>query len=89
VLLGKLPMDDPRVRRARARLFGSWEMNWIAFNYAHDVTLPESTRAPLVHFMYPVLCENSAEVRSLVTLSSATALRRYDSEPVIPYCLSP
>jgi len=28
VLLGKLPMDDPRVRRARARLFGSWDARY-------------------------------------------------------------
>jgi choline dehydrogenase-like flavoprotein len=25
------------VKQARARLFGSWEMNWMAYNFAHDV----------------------------------------------------
>jgi transglutaminase-like putative cysteine protease len=50
---GHLAMDDEKVRSARARLFGSWEMNWIAFNYAHDVTLPRSRRGPLGFFMYP------------------------------------
>ena len=46
-------MTDERVKRARARLFGSWEMNWIAYNYAHDVLLPASSRGPLPYFMYP------------------------------------
>ena len=39
--------------RARQRLFGSWEMNWIAYNDAYDVTLPGSTRGALPYFMYP------------------------------------
>jgi len=62
---GKLPMDDPRVQRTRSRLFGSWEMNWIAFNYAHDVTLPESTHAPLVYFMYPQAETEDGRIDSL------------------------
>src|ERR1035437_2271998 len=37
---GNRPLDDPMVASARARLFGSWEMNWIAYNFAHDVVLP-------------------------------------------------
>jgi len=41
------------VRRARAALFGSWEMNWIGFNFAHDVVLPGSARRPVGYFMYP------------------------------------
>jgi hypothetical protein len=28
-------------------------MNWMAFNYAHDVELPGSAGKPLVYFMYP------------------------------------
>jgi transglutaminase-like putative cysteine protease len=50
---GNLAMTDQRVTAARQRLFGSWEMNWIAFNVAHDVTLPGSARGPLPYFMYP------------------------------------
>ena len=38
---------------ARARLFGSWEMNWIAYNSAHDVTLRGSRRGAIPFFMYP------------------------------------
>jgi hypothetical protein len=41
------------VKRARTRLFGSWEMNWMAFNFAHDVALPGSTGGPVGFFMYP------------------------------------
>jgi transglutaminase-like putative cysteine protease len=50
---GNLPMSDARVKRVRAQLFGSWEMNWIAYNVAHDVALPGSKHAPLPYFMYP------------------------------------
>ena len=50
---GGLPLDDLRVRAARSRLFGSWEMNWIGYNFAHDVRLPGSTRAPDPFLMYP------------------------------------
>ena len=28
-------------------------MNWMAYNYAHDVSLPGSAKQPLVYFMYP------------------------------------
>jgi transglutaminase-like putative cysteine protease len=50
---GHLAIDHEKVRSARARLFGSWEMNWIAFNYSHDVLLPKSKRGTLGFFMYP------------------------------------
>jgi len=50
---GNRALDDELVKQTRARLFGSWEMNWIAYNFAHDVALPGSTRALLGFFMYP------------------------------------
>jgi len=50
---GNLPLEDEMVKKARARLFGSWEMNWMAYNFAHDVTLPGSSGAPIAFFMYP------------------------------------
>jgi len=50
---GNRPLDDDMVTAARARLFGSWEMNWMAYNFAHDVALPGSTGAPVGFFMYP------------------------------------
>jgi transglutaminase-like putative cysteine protease len=50
---GNRPLDDEMVKKARTRLFGSWEMNWMAFNFAGDVALPGSNGAPLPFFMYP------------------------------------
>ena len=50
---GNRPLHDEMVEKARARLFGSWEMNWIAYNFAHDVALPGSTGAPVGFLMYP------------------------------------
>jgi transglutaminase-like putative cysteine protease len=50
---GNRPLNDEMVAKARTRLFGSWEMNWMAYNYAHDIALPGSDKPPLVYFMYP------------------------------------
>jgi transglutaminase-like putative cysteine protease len=50
---GRLPITDAKVRDARARLFGSWEMNWVGYNTAQDVVLPGAKRGPLGFFMYP------------------------------------
>jgi transglutaminase-like putative cysteine protease len=50
---GNRSLDDDMVKNARARLFGSWEMNWVAYNFAHDVALPGSNGAPVGFLMYP------------------------------------
>jgi transglutaminase-like putative cysteine protease len=50
---GNRPLSDEMVSKVRKRLFGSWEMNWMAYNYAPDVALPGSAKQPLVYFMYP------------------------------------
>jgi transglutaminase-like putative cysteine protease len=50
---GNRPLDDEMVKKARMHLFGSWEMNWMAYNFAHDVVLPGSNGAPIGFFMYP------------------------------------
>lgn len=50
---GNLKLDDDMVVKARKRLFGFWEMNWMSYNFAHDVALPGSALPPLVYFMYP------------------------------------
>ena len=50
---GNRPLDDEMVQQARARLFGSWEMNWMAYNFAHDVALPGSQGEPVPFLMYP------------------------------------
>ncbi len=48
-----LKLEDPIVQKARTKLFGAWEMNWLPFNYAHDVSLPNSTGPVLPFLMYP------------------------------------
>jgi transglutaminase-like putative cysteine protease len=50
---GGLPLSDPTVERARKKLFGAWEMNYLAFNHAHDVALPGSAHGPVDFLMYP------------------------------------
>src|SRR5208282_879385 len=48
-----LAIDDPKVVAARKVLFGSWETNWLAYNFAHDVALPGSSGPKLGFLMYP------------------------------------
>ena len=50
---GNLSLSDPKVKLAREKLFGAWEMNWVAFNYGHDVKLPGSSGAAIPFLMYP------------------------------------
>lgn len=67
---GWIPVDPADVRKIMleeppARLFGSWEMNWMAYNFAHDVTLPGSTGAPVAFFMYPQAETSAGRLDSL------------------------
>jgi hypothetical protein len=48
-----LAINDPKVVAARAALFGAWETNWLAYNFAHDVALPGSKGPKLGFLMYP------------------------------------
>jgi transglutaminase-like putative cysteine protease len=50
---GNLPLTHPKVDTAHKRLFGHWEMNWIAYNMGHDISLPNSKGAKLPYLMYP------------------------------------
>jgi transglutaminase-like putative cysteine protease len=49
---GNLQINDPKVVAARKRLFGAWEMNWLPYNTAHDVILPNSL-TKVAYLMYP------------------------------------
>jgi transglutaminase-like putative cysteine protease len=49
----QLPLDDPKVQKVRAKLFGAWEMNWLLYNYSHDVKLPYSNGPEIGFLMYP------------------------------------
>jgi transglutaminase-like putative cysteine protease len=50
---GNLTIGDPKVEAARTALFGSWETNWLAYNFAHDIALPGSDGPRLGFLMYP------------------------------------
>ncbi|MBA4142226.1 MAG: transglutaminase family protein [Nitrosospira sp.] len=50
----ELPVTHPRVVELREKLFGSWEMNWVAYNHGRDITLArDSVLGELPFFMYP------------------------------------
>jgi transglutaminase-like putative cysteine protease len=53
-------LADPVVPPVRAKLFGAWEMNWLAYNEAHDVRLPGSSGPAVAFLMYPQ-AENGKE----------------------------
>jgi len=46
-------LADPLVPAVRQKLFGAWEMNWLAYNRAHDVVLPGSKGPKVGFLMYP------------------------------------
>lgn len=50
---GGLPLSSPKVRAARAMLWGGWEMNWLVYNHGHDVALPGARGLPVAFLMYP------------------------------------
>jgi transglutaminase-like putative cysteine protease len=50
---GNRPLSDPKVQEARKKLFGYWEMNWLAYNRAHDLALPGASGWKVPYFMYP------------------------------------
>jgi transglutaminase-like putative cysteine protease len=49
-----LPIDHPLIAAVRPKLFGGWEGNWLGYNTAHDVALPNATKGGKIGFlMYP------------------------------------
>ncbi|HUF80275.1 MAG TPA: transglutaminase domain-containing protein [Burkholderiales bacterium] len=49
---GNLAVNDPKVVAMRKKLFGAWEMNWLAYNTAHGVRLPHSkTQVPYLMYV--------------------------------------
>ena len=45
--------SHPVVAPVKKALFGGWEGNWLAYNTAHDIALPNSTGPKLGFLMYP------------------------------------
>ena len=53
-LAEKLTNEDKKVQDVKKYFFGSWEMNWVAFNSARDFILtPKPTQFPLNMLGYP------------------------------------
>jgi transglutaminase-like putative cysteine protease len=70
VMRQELPdwVKDPRhpvVAPVKAALFGGWEGNWMAYNFAHDVALPGSRGAKVGFLMYPQAETRGERVDSL------------------------
>jgi transglutaminase-like putative cysteine protease len=78
---GHRSLDDEMVKRARSRLFGSWEMNWMAFNFAHDVTLPGSSGKPVPFLMYPEAETENGRVDSLDADSFRYEITSHENKP--------
>jgi transglutaminase-like putative cysteine protease len=53
ILEEELAAGSPRIGEISKKLFGSWEMNWVAFNSARDFALPGSAQENLNYLMYP------------------------------------
>lgn len=50
---GWVKIDHPLIAPVRPKLFGGWEGNWLAYNVAHDVTLPKAQAGKIGFLMYP------------------------------------
>jgi transglutaminase-like putative cysteine protease len=64
---GNLSLESNIVGTARMRLFGSWETNWMAYNFAHDVALAGSREGNIPFLMYPQTETAAGRVDSLDT----------------------
>jgi transglutaminase-like putative cysteine protease len=76
-----LAMNDHKVIGARKALFGSWEGNWLAYNFGHDITLPGSSGPKIGFLMYPQVetastrldCLDADSVRYGITAKELTS----------------
>lgn len=57
--------DHPVVAPVRKALFGGWEGNWMAYNFAHDLKLPGKGIGKVGFFMYPQAESNGEAYDSL------------------------
>lgn len=55
---------NPVVAPVNKALFGGWEGNWMAYNTAHDLVLPNAKGEPVGFFMYPTAENDSGRFDS-------------------------
>ncbi len=58
-----LTLASPVVAAARRTLFGAWEMNWVPYNCAQDIALPDGATLPFL--MYPQGRDSAGDLDSL------------------------
>ena len=64
ILEQKLASDSPEIRALREKLFGKWEMNWVGYNSATDIVLPDALGHQKPNFaflMYPCAFTTSGQ----------------------------
>jgi hypothetical protein len=71
-----LAIGDPKVVAGRNALFGSWETNWLAYNFAHDVALPGSDGPKPGFLMYPGPRPRACASIASIRIISGTILPR-------------
>lgn len=60
---GNLSLNDAKVTAARKRLFGGWEMNYLAYNMGHDIPLPHASRTVKLPYLMYTNAEADREMR--------------------------
>eukprot|EP00913_Durusdinium_trenchii_P004218 g3910.t1 len=73
VLEENLPLDNPAVQAFREKAFGNWEMNWIGYNSARDLTLPGGDLSQ-GFLMYPAAVTSRGELDCLSPQTFAYAI---------------
>ena len=61
VLEENLDLKNSHVQYLRKKLFGFWEMNWIAYNSARDCALPPQYSKNINYLMYPLSVSGATE----------------------------
>lgn len=62
-----LRQDDSRLQATRKRLFGFWEMNWVAYHYGTEVRLPGGPEKALIQVTSPQAAAGDNGAMRLIT----------------------
>jgi transglutaminase-like putative cysteine protease len=73
VLEENLPLDNDAVKAFREKAYGNWEMNWVGYNSARDLTLPGGQLSQ-GFLMYPAAMTSRGELDCLNPQTFAYAI---------------